>query len=163
MQKLKIIFFSSLKVSLAIGLLFWYLHSISCTSIIYTFVNSFLIAILTIVSPLSSPEMTFHNVNRFSALLSTTASRSYQGETMSYHYGIVTLNSSSLISSSYQGITVIYWVTYVRHVFEKKIVTVIMSAITSCLMTKKSLMKVKNANNKITSILNGVLNLHFEV
>lgn len=94
MHKLKIIF-------LAIGLLFWYLHLISCTSIIYTFVNSFLIAILTIVSPLSSPEMTFHNVNRFSALLSTTASRSCQGETMSYHYGIVTLNSSSLIASSY--------------------------------------------------------------
>lgn len=101
MHELKIILFASLKVSLAIGLLFWYLHLISCTSIIYAFVNSFLIAILTIVSPLSSPEMTFHNVNRFSALLSTTASRSYQGETMSYHYGIVTLNSSSLISSSY--------------------------------------------------------------
>lgn len=96
MHELKIILFASLKVSLAIGLLFWYLHLISCTSIFYTFVN-----LLTIVSPLSSPEMTFHNVNRFSALLSTTASRSCQCKTMSYHYGIVHLNSSSLIQSSY--------------------------------------------------------------
>lgn len=137
MHKLMIILFSSLKVSLAIGLLFWYLHLISCTSIIYTFVNSFLIAILTIVSPLSSPEMTFHNVNRFSALLSTTASRSCQCKTMSYHYIwnssfkffishliFISLELPSCIESR-----------YVRHVFEKKIVTVIMSAITSCLMT----------------------------
>lgn len=136
MHKLKINLFSSLKVSLAIGLLFWYLHLISCTSIIYTFVNSFLIAILTIVSPLSSPVMTFHNVNRFSALLSTTASRSCQCITMSYPFKFFI---SHLIFISLELLSCVESRNVRRHeksaTFLKKIVTVIMFAITSCLMT----------------------------